>query len=230
MRFTSQTRFILQDGHLKVQIPEQGPTNLVGMKVDHDIKGKGPDPIVRGGKKVASSALEALRKADIAEVEVDSSQLEGAFAVADIVNTESGEIILEANNEITPAKLQEIIEAGITSFSVFFPERDDVGPVLSLTLKKDVITKPVDALLEIYRKMRPGDPPTVQTAYRLLEAMFFDPRKFDFSRVGRLKFNIKMGKAGAQPDRRSVALRARLLRGGFLRSEDAQEPVRVPGG
>ena len=77
---------------------------------------------------------------------------------------------------------------------MFFPERDDVGPVLSLTLKKDVITKPVDALLEIYRKMRPGDPPTVQTAYRLLEAMFFDPRKFDFSRVGRLKFNIKMGK------------------------------------
>ena len=63
-----------------------------------------------------------------------------------------------------------------------------------MTLKKDVITKPVDALLEIYRKMRPGDPPTVQTAYRLLEAMFFDPRKFDFSRVGRLKFNIKMGK------------------------------------
>ncbi|HEV8187077.1 MAG TPA: hypothetical protein VGP83_04965, partial [Pyrinomonadaceae bacterium] len=184
----------LQDGHLKVQVPEQGPTNLVGMKVDHDIKGKGPDPIVRGGKKVASSALEALRKAGITEVEVDSQQFEGAFVVADIVNTESGEIILESNNEITPAKLQEIIEAGIRSFSVFFPERDDVGPVLSLTLKKDVITKPVDALLEIYRKMRPGDPPTVQTAYRLLEAMFFDPRKFDFSRVGRLKFNIKMGK------------------------------------
>jgi DNA-directed RNA polymerase subunit beta len=184
----------LQDGRLMVQVPEQGPTNLVGMKVDHDIKGKGPDPIVRGGKKVASSALEALRKSSIGEVEVDSSQLEGAFTVADIINTETGEIILEANNEITPAKLQEIIEAKITSFSVFFPERDDVGPVLSLTLKKDVITKPVDALLEIYRKMRPGDPPTVQTAYRLLEAMFFDPRKFDFSRVGRLKFNIKMGK------------------------------------
>src|SRR4029434_2783807 len=184
----------LQDGHLKVQVPEQGPTNLVGMKVDQDIKGKGPDPIVRGGKKVASSALEALRKAGITEVEVDSQQFEGAFVVADIVNTESGEIILEANNEITPTKLQEIIEAGITSFSVFFPERDDVGPVLSLTLKKDVITKPVDALLEIYRKMRPGDPPTVPTAYRLLDAMFFDPRKFDFSRVGRLKFNIKMNK------------------------------------
>jgi len=184
----------LEDGRLMLQVAEQGATNLVGMKVDFDIKGKGPDPIVRSGKKVTGSALEAIRKANIGEVEIESSQLEGSFALSDVVNTESGEIVLEANNEITPAKLQEIVEAGITRFSVFFPERDDVGPVLSLTLKKDVITKPVDALLEIYRKMRPGDPPTVQTAYRLLEAMFFDPRKFDFSRVGRLKFNIKMGK------------------------------------
>src|SRR5712672_2257619 len=184
----------LEEGRLMIQVPENGATNLVGMKVDFDIKGRGSEPIVRSGKKVTASALEALRKANIGEVEIDLAQLEGAFALSDIVNTESGEIILEANNDITPAKLQEIVEAGIDNFSVFFPERDDVGPVLSLTLKKDVITKPVDALLEIYRKMRPGDPPTVQTAYRLLEAMFFDPRKFDFSRVGRLKFNIKMGK------------------------------------
>src|SRR6267143_3287859 len=184
----------LEEGRLMIQVPENGATNLVGMKVDFDIKGRGSEPIIRSGKKVTASALEALRKANIGEVEIDLAQLEGAFALSDIVNTESGEIILEANNDITPAKLQEIIEAGIDNFSVFFPERDDVGPVLSLTLKKDVITKPVDALLEIYRKMRPGDPPTVQTAYRLLEAMFFDPRKFDFSRVGRLKFNIKMGK------------------------------------
>jgi len=184
----------LEEGRLLLQVPEEGDTNLVGMKVDFDIKGKGGDPIVRSGKKVTASGLDGIRKAKIGEVEIDSAQLEGAFALSDIVNTDSGEVVLEANNEITPAKLQEIVEAGITGFSVFFPERDDVGPVLSLTLKKDVITKPVDALLEIYRKMRPGDPPTVQTAYRLLEAMFFDPRKFDFSRVGRLKFNIKMGK------------------------------------
>ncbi|MFN2533169.1 MAG: DNA-directed RNA polymerase subunit beta, partial [Pyrinomonadaceae bacterium] len=184
----------LEEGRLMLQVPENGATNLVGMKVDFDIKGRGPEPIVRSGKKVSASALEGLRKANIGEVEIESSQLDAAYALSDIVNTESGEIVLEANNEITPAKLQEIVDSGITTFSIFFPERDDVGPVLSLTLKKDVITKPVDALLEIYRKMRPGDPPTVQTAYRLLEAMFFDPRKFDFSRVGRLKFNIKMGK------------------------------------
>src|SRR6266404_6181971 len=184
----------VDDGRLVMQVPDQGPSGLVGMKVDFDIKGRGPEPSVRSGKKVTASSLEALRKANIGEVEMEASQFEGAYAVADIVNKESGEVILEANNEINPAKLQEIVEGGIDSFSVFFPERDDIGSILSQTLKKDVITKPVDALLEIYRKMRPGDPPTVQTAYKLLEAMFFDPRKFDFSRVGRLKFNIKMGK------------------------------------
>src|SRR4026208_1910358 len=183
----------IEDGRLMMQVPEAGPSRLVGMKVDFDIKGRG-EPIVRSGKKVTASALEGLRKANIGEVEIEPGQFEGAFALSDIVNKESGEVLLEANNEITPAKLQEISEAGIDSFSVFFPERDDIGSILSLTLEKDVITKPVDALLEIYRKMRPGDPPTVQTAYRLLDAMFFDPRKFDFLRVGRLKFNLKMGK------------------------------------
>ena len=185
----------VEDGRLMVQVPESGPTHLVGMKVDFEIKGRGPDPIVRKGKEISRTSLEALRKANIGEVEIDPAQFETAYAVADIVNTETGEVILEANNEITSAKLQEIAESGVTSFAVFFPERDDVGVVVSQTLKKDTISKPVDALLEIYRKMRPGDPPTVQTAYRLLEGMFFDPRKFDFSRVGRLKFNIKMGKA-----------------------------------
>ncbi len=183
-----------EQGRLFIKVSESGSSNLVGMRVDFDVTGRGPDPIVRSGKKVTNSSLEGLRKAHISEVEIDSAQLEGAFALSDVVNTETGEVVLEANNEITPAKLQEIIEAGIQSFYIFFPERDDMGAILSQTLKKDVITKPVDALLEIYRKMRPGDPPTVQTAYRLLEGMFFDPRKFDFSRVGRLKFNIKMGK------------------------------------
>ncbi len=188
----------VEEGKLFISVPDSGPSNLVGMKVDFDVMGRGSEVIVRSGKKVTNTALESLRKANIGEVEIETAQLEGAIALTDVVNTETGEVVLEANNEITPAKLQEIIEAGIESFQVFFPDRDDIGPILSQTLKKDVITKPVDALLEIYRKMRPGDPPTVQTAYRLLEGMFFDPRKFDFSRVGRLKFNIKMGKPERQ--------------------------------
>ncbi|MCA1634898.1 MAG: DNA-directed RNA polymerase subunit beta [Acidobacteria bacterium] len=184
-----------KDNRLFVKIPAEGSTNLVGMRIEHDIKGRGAaEPIVKAGKKLTASALKDLRKAHVAEVEVDTQQFEGAYALGDVVNMETGEVIVEANTEINPAKLQEIVEAGVESFTVFFPERDDLGGVLAQTLKKDVITKPVDALLEIYRKMRPGDPPTVQTAYRLFEGMFFDERKFDLSRVGRLKFNIKMGR------------------------------------
>ena len=84
------------------------------------------------------------------------------------------------------------MDNGITSFEVFFPERDDVGNVVSVTLRKDPVKSQNDALLEIYRKLRPGDPPTLDTATQLFQGMFFDPRKYDFSRVGRMKFNIKL--------------------------------------
>ena len=76
--------------------------------------------------------------------------------------------------------------------TVFFPERDDVGTVISQTLRRDSVVSPSEALIEIYRKLRPGDPPTLDTATALFQGMFFDPRKYDFSRVGRLKFNIKL--------------------------------------
>ena len=75
---------------------------------------------------------------------------------------------------------------------MFFPDRDDVGNIITNTLKRDSVRKPEEALIEIYRKLRPGDPPTLDTATALFEGMFFDPRKYDFSRVGRLKFNIKL--------------------------------------
>src|SRR5256885_7332734 len=120
----------VEDGRLMMQVPEQGPSGLVGMKVDFDIKSRAPDPIVRSGKKVTSSSLEALRKANIGEVEMEASQFEGAYAVADIVNKESGEVILEANNELNPAQLQGIVEDGIHRFSVFFPRRDAIGSIL----------------------------------------------------------------------------------------------------
>jgi DNA-directed RNA polymerase subunit beta len=193
--FHTADQIHVRDGRLFIDVSATGSSNLVGMRAAGDIKAKGhAEPVVRAGKKVTATALKELRHAGTKDVEIDVQQFEGAFALSDIVNTETGEVLLETNNEITPAKLQEIIDGGVATFDVFFPERDDLGSILSQTLKKDVITKPVDALLEIYRKMRPGDPPTVTTAYRLMEGMFFDPRKFDFSRVGRLKFNIKMGK------------------------------------
>src|ERR1022692_3479832 len=102
--------------------------------------------------------------------------------------------------------VQKLMEAGIDEFEVFFPERDEVGTVISATLRKDSVKAQNEALIEIYRKLRPGDPPTLDTATQLFQGMFFDPRKYDFSRVGRMKFNIKLhDKAEATPlDKRTL--------------------------
>ncbi|MCC6858806.1 MAG: DNA-directed RNA polymerase subunit beta [Bryobacterales bacterium] len=179
---------------------------LLGMKLSHAITAKGGETVVPQGRKITASVLKEIQKARIAQVEVAANDLEGAFVAADVVDMTTGEVIIDANNELTTATTGRIIEAGIDSFEVFFPERDEVGIVISQTLKKDSVKTQNEALIEIYRKLRPGDPPTLDTATQLFQGMFFDPRKYDFSRVGRMKFNIKLfDRADATPlDKRTL--------------------------
>ncbi|MBX3294735.1 MAG: DNA-directed RNA polymerase subunit beta [Acidobacteria bacterium] len=183
----------LDKGKVFMKVKKEGATHLAGLRAAENIK-DGKEDVVRTGKKITKAALSDLRKLKTARVEIEAADLEGAVALSDIVNTETGEVLIESNTEITAAKIQQMLDEGVSGFEVFFPKGDDIGEIIANTLKKDSISKPVDALLEIYRKMRPGDPPTVPTAYHLLEGMFFDARRFDLSRVGRLKFNIKMGR------------------------------------
>ncbi len=166
-------------------------THLLGAKPAHAIVANGEE-IAHSGRKVTPSIMKALRNHNIAQVEIENAELDGAMTAADVVDTTTGEVLLEANHELTGDKLHKILESGVTQIEVFFPERDDVGNVISNTLRRDSVRKPEEALIEIYRKLRPGDPPTLDTATALFEGMFFDPRKYDFSRVGRLKFNIKL--------------------------------------
>src|SRR6476660_3823752 len=168
------------------------PTNLLGMKLAHSIKSKSGEEIAHSGRKINAVTLKEIQKAKISEIEIDVSDLEGAWAAGDIVDTTTGEVLLEANSELTADKLAKILESGVIEMNLFFPERDDVGTVICQTLKRDAVKTPQEALIEIYRKLRPGDPPTLDTATALFHGMFFDPRKYDFSRVGRLKFNIKL--------------------------------------
>src|ERR1700758_832880 len=168
-------------------------TNLQGMKLAHSIKSKSGEEIAHSGRKITPQILKEIQKAKVSEIEVDLSDLEGAWVAADVVDTTTGEVLLEANSELTTDKLSKILESnGVVELSIFFPERDDVGTVISQTLRRDSLKTPQEALIEIYRKLRPGDPPTLDTATALFHGMFFDPRKYDFSRVGRLKFNIKL--------------------------------------
>src|SRR5436305_798649 len=168
------------------------PTNLLGMKLAHSIKNKSGDEVAHSGRKINAAILKDIQKAKISEIEVDITDLEGAWVAGDVVDTTTGEVLLEANSELTADKLSKILDSGVVELSVFFPERDDVGTVICQTLKRDSVKTPQEALIEIYRKLRPGDPPTLDTATALFHGMFFDPRKYDFSRVGRLKFNIKL--------------------------------------
>src|SRR5512143_1689345 len=137
------------------------PTNLLGLKLAHSVKSKSGDEIAHSGRKITPGILKEIQKAKLTEIEIDTTDLEGAFTAADIVDTNTGEVLLESNSEITADKLAKLIDAGIGELHVFFPERDDVGTVLSATLRRDNVKTPQEALIEIYRKLRPGDPPTL---------------------------------------------------------------------
>src|SRR5437867_13231978 len=178
---------------------------LLGMKLTHAIVKRG-DTVVGQGKKITTSLMKEIVKAKLTQVEVAPNDLEGAFVAADVVDMSTGEVIVDANTELTTIMISKLMEAGMDSFEVYFPERDEVGTVITATIKKDSIKTRNDALIEIYRKLRPGDPPTLDTASQLFQGMFFDPRKYDFSRVGRMKFNIKLhDKADQTPlDKRTL--------------------------
>jgi DNA-directed RNA polymerase subunit beta len=191
--FYTVDKIAVRDGKLfwTIDPNAEKPTHLLGAKPAHAIVAKGEE-IAHSGRKITPSIMKAMRAAKVAQVEVEAAELDGAMTAADVVDTSTGEVFLEANQELTSDKLHKIVEAGIPSIEVFFPERDDMGNVITNTLRRDSVRKPEEALIEIYRKLRPGDPPTLDTATALFEGMFFDPRKYDFSRVGRLKFNIKL--------------------------------------
>src|SRR5271170_2010240 len=191
--FYTVDRIHIADGKLKWAIPQdvrQG-THLVGAKPAHAVIVNGEE-IAHSGRKVTAHTLKALRAANVEQVDIETAELDGALTASDVVDTSTGEVIVEANVELTADRLHKVLSSGASSFEVFFPDRDDVGNIITNTLKRDSVRKPEEALIEIYRKLRPGDPPTLDTATALFEGMFFDSRKYDFSRVGRLKFNIKL--------------------------------------
>ncbi len=188
--FYTVEKVVVRDRKLHWAISE----GMLGNKLSKEILKPGTtDVLVPAGRKITENVLRELRKARITEAEVAAHDLEGAYSAVDVVDTATGEVLLEANNELSGGALNTILESGVSELNLFFPERDDVGVVTSQTLGRDTLKTTQEALIELYRKMRPGDPPTLDTASNLFNGMFFDPRKYDFSRVGRLKYNIKLG-------------------------------------
>ncbi len=186
--FYKVSDIVLKDKKLYWKVSD----GLIGLKLSHAITSKSGETVVPQGRKITKSVYDAIQKAKIDMVEVAPNDLEGAFVGADVVDMSTGEVMAEANHELTQTVLGRLIENDLEGVSIFFPERDEVGNVISATLRKDPVKTQKEALLEIYRKLRPGDPPTEETSKQLFDGMFFDHRKYDFSRVGRMKFNIKL--------------------------------------
>ena len=190
-----------KDGSLGFNVQE----SLVGLQFSKRIVGekgkfKGKQ-IVGSGKRLTSGSLKKLNESGQQSITVQVADIEGAHTVHDIADPESGEILVRCNEEITPAVLDRIVETGAKSFDVFFPEQRPAAKILSTTLRKDTVTSKKEALIEIYRKMRPGDPPTPDSSRNLFKNMFSNPQRYDFSRVGRLKFNHKLGTDKSLDDR-----------------------------
>ena len=150
--------------------------------------------IVGAHKRITENLFKELIKAKISQVRSALADLEGAYSVADVVNRQTGEVLLEANKPLTAELVAGLCRSAASPKSTCSSRSAMTSDwCFRARSTRTSIRSSKEALIEIYRKLRPGDPPTLETATNLFRGMFFDPRKYDFSRVGRLKFNIKMG-------------------------------------
>ncbi len=179
---------------------------LPGQRATRDIKVDG-EVIVRKNRKFTRAAIRKLREGNLDRLPVDQTELVGKVSAQDVIDEETGEVILAVNEELSNDKIEALRKAKIDEFKVLFIDGLNVGSYLRDTLVADKIQTQDEAILEIYRRLRPGDPPTLETARTLFHNLFFNPERYDLSRVGRLKLNYKFYK----DDKDKVPLEIQVL-------------------
>jgi len=166
---------------------------LLGLRATRDVRDpKSNDLIVREGRRFTRSVLRQMEAAKLAQVPIAWEEILGRVAAHDIVDPSTNEIIVECNEEISQEKLEQLKASSVKEIELFFLDDARIGPFLRNTLMQDKMQSADDALLEIYRRLRPGDPPTIDTASTFFNNLFFNPDRYDLSRVGRLKLNHRL--------------------------------------
>jgi DNA-directed RNA polymerase subunit beta len=163
---------------------------LQGQRATRDIK-VGSEVIVRKNSKFTRVAIKKLRAAEVDRLPIEHVELIGKVSAEDVVDKETGEVLLECNEEVTEVTIERLREANVAEFRVLFIDGLNVGSYLRDTLIADKVQTTEDSIMEIYRRLRPGDPPTLETAKTLFNNLFFNPERYDLSVVGRLKLNYK---------------------------------------
>ena len=166
---------------------------LVGQRATRDIKHpKTKEVLVKKNRKFTQGRdPQAARSRASTACRSTSTSSSARSSAQDVIDEETGEVLLQCNEELTEAKLDELRERGIEKFKVLFIDNLNVGPYLRDTLLADKLQSPDEAIMEIYRRLRPGDPPTLETAQTLFHNLFFNAERYDLSHVGRLKLNYK---------------------------------------
>jgi DNA-directed RNA polymerase subunit beta len=187
--------FEKNDYYLSAKDIELGlvPQRLRGDTATFDIK-IGRRMIVEAGRRITARHVRELEEAGVKRLSVPKEYLEGKILAHDIIDKSSGELLAKANDELTGAVISQLIENGIKHIRTLYVNDLDRGPYISNTLRIDSTTTPLDALVEIYRMMRPGEPPTKDAAENLFNNLFFNAERYDLSSVGRMKFNRRVGR------------------------------------
>src|ERR1700691_1959248 len=154
----------------------------------------GDQVIVEEGRRITARHVRQLEDSGVKQLPVPREYLQGKVLAHDVVNTGTGEIIAKANEVLTAASLQKLVEAGITEINTLYTNDLDRGQYISDTLRIDPTKTRLGALVEIYRMMRPGEPPTKDAAENLFNNLFFNLERYDLSGVGRMKFNRRVGR------------------------------------
>ena len=164
-----------------------------GAKPERDlIDAKSGKAVVEAGRKVTPRLAKKLAEDGLKELLVQNEDIHGRYLAREIVNMETGEIFAEAGDEITPEMLEMLVEAGHTEIVTLDIDHVNTGAFIRNTLAVDKCTNREQALIDIYRVMRPGEPPTADTAEALFQSLFFDAERYDLSAVGRVKMNMRL--------------------------------------
>src|SRR5210317_405761 len=173
------------------------PSRLRGETAAFAIK-SGRKVLVEEGKRITAKHIRDLEAAGIDKLDVDKEYLIGKTLAHNIVDTDTGELIANANDEITEELMNTLFEKGVKEIRTLFTNDLDHGPYISDTLRTDPTSNALEALVEIYRMMRPGEPPTKDAAQNLFHNLFFTDDRYDLSAVGRMKFNRRLGREEAE--------------------------------
>ena len=188
--FFDNTTFEVTDGKVLMELV---PARLRGETAAFDIKGEDGEVLVESGRRITARHIKSIEKKGISHLEVPHEYIIGRVIAKSYVDESTGEVIANANDELSLELMAELVKAGHTKIDTLYINEVDSGSYMSDTLRIDTTGSRLEALVEIYRMMRPGEPPTKDAAEALFQNLFFSEERYDLSTVGRMKFNSRVG-------------------------------------